>query len=378
MKASLFILFTLLSILFSCRTRTNDHSEDIWKKFSLEKPESFIVNEFTSHDIIFLGETHRKRNDIIFLQNLIPKMYDKGIYLLFYEFASYEDSKKIDSVLTASVYDEEKVKTIIHDNFWEWPYQEYLDVFKVAWQVNQIHKRGSKFRIIGISYSNSKPLEQANAEWTEKDWANLIFKEAISKGQKALVYCGNHHSITKYRQPLVIDGKFQKLLDNDRVGQFVYNMIGEKAMTIWIHFPWGNMNYEPAYYFVNRYLDSLSMKMDSQHDQFAFNTKRSDLGNLIDSSSVYSVGYNKIKLKEIVDGYVLLSPICKESFITLVPDFNTNENIANTNKQIKYFYGYNDFNVKQANDTLKRWYERDKREFYDFRKTIKCSKYAYY
>jgi len=268
------------------------------------------------------------------------------------------------------VYDESKVKSIIHDNFWEWPYQEYLDVFKVAWQINNKHKGENKFRIIGMSYSNSKNVRQAMNEWTEKDWANLIFKESISKKQKAIVYCGNHHAITKYLQPMIVNGKFKKLIKNDRVGQFVYNMIGERTMTIWIHFPWGNTNYDPTYSPIIKYLDSLSMKMDTIHRQFAFHTKASELGNLIDSSSAYSMGYNKIKLKDIVDGYIVLGPICKEDFVTFVPNFNTNENIANTNMQIDFFYGYKNFNVKQANDTLIKWYKRDKKEFYDFRKSI--------
>lgn len=367
----LILLLTVLTFL-SCgyKKKSTNLSEKIWERYQLDLPSNFVLKEFESHDIIFLGETHRKKNDLIFLQQLIPKLYKKGIYLLFYEFASHDDNNKIDSILTAPTYDEGKVKSIIHNNFWEWPYKEYLDIFRVAWRVNNKHKNGKKFRIIGISYSNSNDVKQAMKDWTEKDWANLIFKDAISKSQKAIVYCGNHHSITKYKQPLIINGEFKKLLTDERVGQFVYKMIGEKAMTIWIHFPWGDINYDPSYPPVIKYLDSLSLAMDSSHKQFAFSTTVSELGNLIDSTSVYSTGYKKIKLKNIVDGYIVLGPVCKEDFVSYVPDFNTKENIENTNSQIKYFYGYKNLTVNQANDTLKKWYYRDEKEFYDFRKSI--------
>jgi hypothetical protein len=358
----------MLFSFISCREPKYKLSENNWKKYSLEKPDELIINEFKNHDIIFLGETHRKRNDLKFLQSLIPVLHKNGINILFFEFASYEDNLRIDSVLTANKYDEEIVKSIIHDNFWEWPYQEYLDIFKAAWEVNQKSSK-KKFKIYGIANANSKPPGLAMREWTEKDWANLIVNAAIHKNKKALVFCGNNHSITKYVQPFVADGKFKKFNSRERVGQYVYDIVGAKAMTIWIHFPWGNSYYDPSYSPLVRYLDSISLLLKKP---FAFETRKSELGELVDSVSVYSMGYSKIKLKEIVDAYVVLSPTCKDDFVTFVPHFNTNANIENTNSQISFFYKYKPFTVRQANDTLKKWYIKDSLEFYDFRKKLNC------
>lgn len=368
MKLKLAILFLMLSSFMLFRGSKYNIIENDWEEYNLKEPNKLVIDEFKNHDVIFLGETHRKKNDLLFLQKLIPILHQNGINILFYEFASYEDNGRIDSVLTADKYDEEKVKSIIHDNFWEWPYQEYLDVFKIVWEVNKKSKN-TKFKIYGTSYANSIPMDSAMKEWTEKNWADLILKEAIQKKQKALVYCGNNHSITKYIQPYVVDGKFKKFNARDRAGQYVYGMIGEKAMTIWIHFPWGNEDYDPIYTPLVRYLDSIAYMIKKP---FSFNTRKSKLGELIDSVSVYSMGYNKIQLKEIVDAYVVLSPTCKDDFVTFVPNFNTNANIENTNKQISFFYKYEPFLVTQANDTLRKWYTKDSLEFYDFRKGLNC------
>jgi len=98
MKLRFFFQVLIIYSLFSCKSNTNNYSQEIWRKYQLDTPENFVLTEFNNHDIIFLGETHRKKNDLIFLQQLIPKLYNRGVYLLFYEFASHDDNETIDSI----------------------------------------------------------------------------------------------------------------------------------------------------------------------------------------------------------------------------------------------------------------------------------------
>ncbi len=47
-----------------------------------ESPEDYVVRQFANHDIIFLGEMHGVRQNLEFLQRLIPRLYAAGVYNL--------------------------------------------------------------------------------------------------------------------------------------------------------------------------------------------------------------------------------------------------------------------------------------------------------
>ena len=69
-------------------------------------PEEYIVAKFRDHQIVFLGEMHSVKQNLVFLQGLIPKLYEAGIYNLGFEFSSYEDQPRIDQLLTTDIYHE--------------------------------------------------------------------------------------------------------------------------------------------------------------------------------------------------------------------------------------------------------------------------------
>jgi hypothetical protein len=70
-----------------------------------ESPEEYLVRQFANHDIIFLGEMHGVRQNLEFLQRLIPRLYAAGVYNLGYEFSRYKDQAKIDRMLSLPSYD---------------------------------------------------------------------------------------------------------------------------------------------------------------------------------------------------------------------------------------------------------------------------------
>src|SRR6266853_534365 len=69
-----------------------------------ERPEDYIVRQFTTHDIIFLGEMHGVRQNLEFLQQLLPRLYAAGVFNLGYEFSVYKDQPKIDRLLASTTY----------------------------------------------------------------------------------------------------------------------------------------------------------------------------------------------------------------------------------------------------------------------------------
>ena len=78
----------------------------------------------------------------------------KGIYCLGTEFARSEDQHLIDSLLTAPTYDEDLARRITFTQFPFWGYQEYVDIFKAAWELNNsLPENYVKFRILGLNES---------------------------------------------------------------------------------------------------------------------------------------------------------------------------------------------------------------------------------
>jgi hypothetical protein len=177
-------------------------------------------------------------------------LYANGVYTLCFEFARQEDQKLIDSLLNSPRYDENLAQLIQFNHYVHWPFREYRDVYKTAWQLNQtIPEGGRKFRVVAFTGTADwslvkQPEDRDNPEimarvWRgvfEPQWGQLIIDSVLAKGEKALVYSGIHHAFTEYRQLVVVNGKCIRL-DNSRTGNIVYAAIGKQAITIALNAP---------------------------------------------------------------------------------------------------------------------------------------------
>ncbi len=86
--------------------------------------------------------------------------------------------------------------------------------------------------------------------------AKTIIKEFIEKGQKALIYSGIHHALARYKQPIIDKGKFVRYVE-ERMGNIIYNRLGERVFTIFLHAPWSDKNYQNEIYPVDGVIDAL-------------------------------------------------------------------------------------------------------------------------
>ncbi|HHT47793.1 MAG TPA: ChaN family lipoprotein [Firmicutes bacterium] len=307
-------------------------------------PEEYIIDKFMDHDIIFLGEYHRIKHDVELVHDLIPLLYKNGIYNLGIEFACYEDQDKIDLLITADEYDQ-SLAYAIQFNFWPyWGYQEYIDIYKDAWELNQKIPEGvKKFRIVGL---NSKQ------DWrylkTEEDrnnpeimgkimkdgpgdqfMAEVIIEEFIDKGEKALIYCGINHGYTKYKQPYFYHDNDQQLvgLFNDRMGNIIYEKIGEKCLTIFLHSPWPSRDDLSEFvYPVEGIIDSLMLNMDEKYKPVGFDVNGTPFENLPGNSSFWQHGYNDFNLSIYCDGYIYMKPLSEYRGVEVAPGFINEEN----------------------------------------------------
>ena len=44
-------------------------------------PEDYVLSKFKDHEIVFIGEYHRIRHDVLLIQHLIPLLYKSGQHL---------------------------------------------------------------------------------------------------------------------------------------------------------------------------------------------------------------------------------------------------------------------------------------------------------
>jgi len=283
---------------------------NVRQKYHLEDPFRFVIGQFKTHEVIFLGESHRVKENLLFLQDLMPVLHKNGIHILFYEFANHDDSTRINRLLNAEFYDEALAQDIIRAVYLNWNYKEYTDVFRAAWQINRnCRKNEKRFRIIGIN--SSKWNTAGKPRWLEENWAECIYHESVSHGEKALVYCGAQHALTKFRMPRAVDGKFAGFTAGYRVGQCLYRRIGDRCMTLWYHQVWPDPFNEYRLSPFRGALDSIISSLPANRQSFAFDTRISPLGELTDTSSLYSLGDHPVQLRQMVDGYIVLKVLGK-------------------------------------------------------------------
>jgi hypothetical protein len=311
-------------------------------------PEAYVIDKFADHDVVILGETHRIKHNVEFVQDLIPLLYDNGIYYLGTEFARREDQSLIDSLLAGEVYDEALARHITFLSFVEWGYQEYVDIFKAAWQLNhRLDDDSRKFRILALNDSpdwshlksdadrdDNEVMQQVWKGGGEHLWARRILDSVVIKNEKILVYCGMHHAFSKYKQPIVMNGEFIRF-DESRMGNHLYDSLGERVMTICLHFAWpGSGGYDGEMVHAgDGIIDRLISQLDPKYDRAGFDTHGTPFEKVTGENSVYKHGYDNFTLATFCDGYIIEKKLSDYEGVTPISDFINDENIDFARRQ---------------------------------------------
>jgi hypothetical protein len=307
-----------------------------------QSPEAYVVSKFKDHDVVFLGEYHRIKHDVQLVHRLIPRLYAAGVYSLGIEFGPEEMQEKVDQLLAAPTYDEDLAREIIFEGLPFWGYVDYMDIYRAAWKLNRsLPSNARKFRVVNLNYIGRFDLvtEDAAPEIWEQVWhrgdpdefmAGVILREFVDKKEKALIYSGNHHAFTRYRQP-VYDFQQQKLyrLNDNRMGNIVYGKIGDRAFNIFLHSPWwsqADTGWEDSSYPVGGVIDRVMHEFSNA--RVGFDVRGTPFGRLPDERAYYALGYEDFTLEDYCDGYIYQRPISRYEGVTPDPEFITEENLA--------------------------------------------------
>ncbi|MEW6744853.1 MAG: ChaN family lipoprotein [Planctomycetota bacterium] len=317
-----------------------------------QNPIDYIVRKFEDHDIVFVGERHRVKHQLELLHGLIRPLYDHDVFTLGLEFADYVDQDRIDRLVTAPTYDESLARSILFNFSAFWGYQEYVDIFRVAWELNRSLPEGSRtFRVLGLNayedwshvrshrdLGNPAIMRRVRPEGDgDEVMARNVLVECVEQGEKALIYSGLHHAFTRYKQP-VYDANEQKFVGfvQGRMGNLVFDAVGERAMTIVLHSPWWSEQGENAQdvYPADGIIDALMSRVAPQYREVGFDTRGTPFGSLTGNMSVYKHGYPHFTLQDFCDGYVYQKPLREFQGVTPIVGFINRENFSQAVDQI--------------------------------------------
>ncbi len=319
-------------------------------------PEDYVLGSFSSHDIVFLGEFYKIRQNVQLVSSLIPRLYGEGVRNLGIEYALSDDQEAIDSLLDAGAWDETKARAIIFDWVVTWGFQEYVDVLKAAWQLNHGLPRGSKpFRVLGLSVRQN--WEYLTTEKDARDpkvvarifangvpdahMAEVIDRELVAKKEKGLIFCGMQHSFTAFRS-----AEYEKnaaslqLSETRRAGNIVYAKIGARAFSIALHAPWPDTGSSTGLTWpADGAIDSLIASLPPEDRNAGFDTAGTPLGALpVTTSSLArdAPAGATLTLADLFDGYVIQGPIAAYTAATPIAGFVTPADAA---RALKNFPG---------------------------------------
>jgi hypothetical protein len=324
------------------RPQTTTDAMVSWLSQNGHSPADYVVSSFKDHDIVFLGEYHRVKHDPMFVQSLIPELYDNGIYTLGMEFACAVDQDRIDRLIKAPRYNETLAIDILRNQYYYWAYREYADIFRAAWKLNsKLSENAPRFRIVGLNiYTDyvkencGTPEERKKETKThalgDRTMAETIKREILTKGGKALIYCGSHHAFTRYHQlwsaprgwqPSGLDAELNAKEKEDywyhiRTGNYILDEIGNRTMTIRLHGAWSSADHENYILPCKGTLDKVAIAYDKP---VAFDIRGSPFEDLGDPDCDYALSYDNLTLFDLYDGYIILSPITEFEPVTVIP-----------------------------------------------------------
>ncbi len=308
-------------------------------------PQAYLIETFRKYDVILLGEDHHVRQNLLFVQGLIPALYAAGVYAIGMEFGASEDQAALDSLVTAPEYDEAQARRIMFHYNVAWAFHEYMDVYRAAWTFNRsLPPHSRPFRILNLSYAYNwegfdgrrSPENMATVFYkgtADQYRAELIGREILDKREKLLALVGTPHAYTRYAQP---EFRYNNdnfcAYDDNWLGNRLFRKYPGRIFNALLHQPFPNrINHMP--YLVSPAggaIEALMARMGNR--PLGFDLLDTPAGALRDTS-YFSMGYPDFRLAQFFDGYIFLAPFATLQSCTIDENFVDESNIETALRQ---------------------------------------------
>jgi hypothetical protein len=310
-----------------------------------QSPEDYIVGLFETRDVVLLAEAHCLKHNLRLAHQLIPRLHAAGVYHFGMEFGAAEDQAQLDALVTAETYDADLARRLMFNYNVTWAFQEYLDVYRQAWALNQaLPPEARKFRILNLSYrydwSGAGPVRTpASAQrvfykgGTEAHRAAVTWRAVMDRGEKMLALVGTPHAFTRYQQRVYdphAEGFYR--LDKHDFGNQLYAQAPHKVVTVMLHQPFDSRLSGAAelVYPARGALDQVLAQFADR--RVGFDLLHSPLGDLPDTS-YYATGADPFVLRQLADGYVYEQPFDQYEGCTVDEHFLAGRDWAEVQRQ---------------------------------------------
>lgn len=314
----------------------------------------YVVSMFDRYDLVFIGETGFAKEQVTLVSDLIPALDRAGIHALGFQHALRTDQEKIDQLVTASTFDQALAQQILFNSIVILGYEEYVDIFRTAWEVNR--RKGSDeppFRIIGLNVRTDYSVITTQQDAEDPEIIRQVFAEGIpdqymaesiraaflDTGTKALIFTQQQHAFTSYRQ-LTYERNIEEagFPGQKRAGAIVEEWAPEITATVMLHGPVPESRSRSGYSFpAGGAIDAAVAELPETEQARGFTLVDSPFGEVPVYSSTYNDGYEEdITLAQLAEGYVTLEPIGRYEPLTPIPNFITE---ANLEEAIRRFPG---------------------------------------
>ena len=285
-----------------------------------QSPIEYVVNKFTRHDVVLLGEMHEVRENCELISALIEPLYRRaGVTCLVTEFLKHKDTALANKLVTAKQYDQELALRLFRDLPQPaWGFKEYMDIIRAIWTVNsKLPPEATRFRIVGMDMEwdasdlfrdspKASAARRAVGQRRDPYMAKVVVDEVLTKSSKALIHAGYMHTLTF-----------------DRMGGILYQKYSDRVFQICLHHRHSGLEAAGGKRTKPVIVGFIEELMSRNGDKpVGFDVVHSPFAHLRDRNSfLFTLKGGRLSFSDIAQGYIFLKPLNKLRKITWVKGF---------------------------------------------------------
>lgn len=327
-----------------------------------------VIAMLGTSDLVLIGETGYAREQVQFAADLIPRLDSADVRVFGYQYADTEDQALIDRLLTAPTFDEDLARQILFNHLTVFGFQEHVDIFRAAWQINRRKSSGdTPFRIVALS--NRLDYEAITNEDDIKDpevmqavfasgvpdatMARILGTEVLDRGTKAVAYLQLDHAFTGLsRTGYEDDLRAVGFTDVRRAGNELRASYGDRVVTAALHGPIQNSRSRIGFGYPTGGILDRAVAQIGEGATAGFAVAGSPFEQVPIAGDIASEpGNETLTLGRYADAYLVVAPIGGLHAVTAIPDFITESNL---DEAVRRFPGVRPENptVKDMNDFI--------------------------
>lgn len=270
-------------------------------------PAEYVISKFRDRRVVLLGENHWVRQDVTLVRDLVALLPEAGVKFLAMEVLPASEQERIDRIVTASNWDRHEAVTVMRKA--AWPYEEYLELMHAVWKENVARPSSEAISIIALGPgSDWRDRLLPKGQTYDSFMAEVVLGRMKNKSARALIYCGAHHTFTRYYQPEFPPAeRVERFME--RMGNILWRNLGDDVFLITLHRPWSLIQKGESIrsYPVHGIVDCAASKIGKP---LGFDIVQSPFAQL-DSQpgTYYAAGHPGFRFQDITDGYIWQAPL---------------------------------------------------------------------